>query len=350
MNCSSMSARLSTGNGEKFMNKEETGIVAENSGLKEMVASALSQEGIPYTYINSGEIMEFLGILNSLQCVVIACTSETFLKQEFSGIRPFLQKKEKIICFGEEKLREAASFFDDEIAFIPYRSLISRMDKKNFCQELKGILQTRQSFSENRSLLIPGTESRCLVAVGASAGGPMAIQTVLSGLSANVCGILVVQHLTAGFSGQFAAYLNERCQVEVVEAGDGERVKNGFVYIAPAGKHMTVRKSGRGYILQCRPGPKVNGVCPSADCLMKSVAQEAGKNSMGIILTGMGEDGAEGLLSMSRAGAATIAQDQGTSTIYGMPRMAVLRGGAGRQMPLESIAAEIEKFGIKMNL
>ncbi len=331
------------------MDKEETGIIAENPGLKEMVAAALSQEGISCVDLNPDEIREFLGRINGLRCVVIACTSEAFLKKEFSRIRPFLQKKEKIICLGEEKLREAALFFGDEITFIPNRCLISQTAQKDFCRELREKMQERRSISENRNFLLPEKESRCLVAVGASTGGPMAVQTILSGLSENVCGILVVQHLTAGFSGQFAAYLDERCQMKVVEARHGERVKNGIVYIAPAGKHMTVRKSGQGYILQCYSGPKVNGVCPSADCLMKSVAQEAGKNSMGIILTGMGEDGAEGLLSMSRAGAETIAQDQGTSTIYGMPRMAALRGGARRQMPLEAIAAEIEKFSIKMN-
>lgn len=196
-----------------------------------------------------------------------------------------------------------------------------------------------------------GTErpvSRFVVGIGASAGGPKALQRVLQAVSPDACGILIVQHLSKGFSKTFAQYLDGQVGFQVKEAVTGELVRDGTVYLASDGCQMGIMKSGDGYLLKNAPGEKVGGFAPAIDPLFLSIAKTAGKNAMGIILTGMGEDGAAGLLEMKQAGAYTIVQDKETSDIHNMPSAAFLRGGAKRRVPLENIAGEINGFCIRM--
>lgn len=194
-----------------------------------------------------------------------------------------------------------------------------------------------------------GNVSKCLVVIGASAGGPKAVLEVLKELPAATCGILVVQHLSRGFSGRFAAYLDPLCQMHVKEAKTGDVVSDGTVYVAADGCQMTVKRMESGYVLRLMPGERIGGFCPSISWTMQSAAKEAGNKAMGIILTGMGEDGAEGLLKMRQAGAYTIAQDKATSEIYSMPESAFLKGGATRQMALDRISGEIINFCMSRN-
>ena len=190
--------------------------------------------------------------------------------------------------------------------------------------------------------------SRFLVGIGASAGGPKALQNILQDLSADVCGILIVQHLSKGFSKTFARYLDGLLRLQVKEAVTGELVRDGTVYLPSDGCQMTVMKSGGVYLLKNEPGERVGGFAPAIDPLFQSMAKTAGKNAMGIILTGMGEDGAAGLLEMKQAGAYTIVQDKESSEIHNMPSAAFLRGGATRRVPLESMAGEISGFCTRM--
>lgn len=176
-----------------------------------------------------------------------------------------------------------------------------------------------------------------VVAIGASTGGTEALKTVLSQMPANAPGILVVQHMPAKFTTSFSERLDSLCSMQVKEAEDGDRVMNGTVLVAPGNYHMLLKRSGARYYVRVKQGPLVHHQRPSVDVLFKSVAQYAGRNSLGIILTGMGNDGAEGLLMMRNAGAATLAQDKETSVVFGMPKEAIKRGAAEKGTPLQDI-------------
>lgn len=151
-------------------------------------------------------------------------------------------------------------------------------------------------------------KSRYLAVIGASAGGPKAVLTVLKELPSTTCGILVIQHLSHGFSGKFAEYLNPQCKMRVKEAQSGEPVCDGTVYIAPDGYQMSLGKLEDGFMIRCVPGKRYGGFCPSISYTMNSVAETVKEKAMGIILTGMGEDGAKGLLAMRQAGGRTVAR------------------------------------------
>ena len=177
-----------------------------------------------------------------------------------------------------------------------------------------------------------------IIAIGASTGGTEAIKAVISRYPVNTPGVVIVQHMPAGFTRMFAERLNELCPMQVKEAASGDRVMPGRVLIAPGEKQMRLRRSGGIYEVDCQPGEKVSGHCPSVDVLMHSVAEQAGRNAVGVMLTGMGRDGAEGMLAMRRAGARNIAQDEESSVVFGMPKEAHANGGAERLVPLQQIA------------
>ncbi len=185
-----------------------------------------------------------------------------------------------------------------------------------------------------------------LVAIGTSTGGTQALEAVLTRLPAVCTGIVIVQHMPEKFTAMFAARLNGLCQLEVREAKDGDRVRPGLALIAPGGRHMLVKRSGAQYYVEVKDGPLVNRHKPSVDVLFRSVAQVAGKNALGIIMTGMGDDGARGLKEMAESGAATIAEDESTCVVFGMPKEAIKLGGADRIIPLDKIPQEIITYGI----
>ena len=180
-----------------------------------------------------------------------------------------------------------------------------------------------------------------IVAVGTSTGGTQALQTVLSALPAVTPGIVIVQHMPPQFTAAFAARLNSVCQIEVREARDNDRVVPGTALIAPGGKHMMLRRSGAQYFVEIKEGPPVNRHCPSVDVLFRSVAKCAGRNALGVIMTGMGDDGARGLREMRDAGAHTLAQDEATCVVFGMPKEAIRLEAAVRIVPLETIPSLI---------
>ena len=182
-----------------------------------------------------------------------------------------------------------------------------------------------------------------VLAVGASTGGTQAISRLLRGLPATAPGTVVVQHMPEHFTSAFAARLNEQCPMEVREASRGDHLYPGLALIAPGNHHMALRRSGARYSVEVKDGPRVHYQRPSVDVLFHSVAREAGRNAVGIILTGMGADGAKGLLAMRNAGAHTIAQDEATCGVYGMPREATLVGAVGEVVPLPRIAGRALK-------
>jgi two-component system chemotaxis response regulator CheB len=193
--------------------------------------------------------------------------------------------------------------------------------------------------ADGRSAMTQTTER--VVAIGTSTGGTQALERVLTALPRVSPGIVIVQHMPEKFTAEFAARLDSVCQISVREARHGDRVVPGLALIAPGGKHMLLRRQGAQYFVDVIDGPLVNRHRPSVDVLFRSVAKYAGANALGVIMTGMGDDGAAGLLEMQKAGAHTIAQDEESCVVYGMPKEAVLRGAVDKSVPLAAIAREI---------
>jgi two-component system chemotaxis response regulator CheB len=180
-----------------------------------------------------------------------------------------------------------------------------------------------------------------LVIIGASTGGTEALKDVLTALPADSPGILITQHMPAAFTTAFANRLDRLCRISVKEARDGDRVLPGHAYIAPGDRHLLLARSGANYITRIADGPPVSRHRPSVDVLFRSAANSAGKNCIGVILTGMGDDGANGMLEMKQAGAHTIAQDEASCVVFGMPKEAIARGGVDEIAPLTDIPRRI---------
>lgn len=180
-----------------------------------------------------------------------------------------------------------------------------------------------------------------IVAIGASTGGPEALRQLLEALPDDAPGLVIVQHMPEAFTATFAERLHHRCRIRVREAADGDQVVRGKALIAPGNRHLMVAHRGSGYQIELADGPPVCRHRPSVDVLFRSVAQAAGARSVGVIMTGMGADGAAGLLEMRQAGAATIAQDEASCIVFGMPREAIARGAAETVVPLSDMPAAI---------
>jgi two-component system chemotaxis response regulator CheB len=191
---------------------------------------------------------------------------------------------------------------------------------------------------------IASSSSNKVIAIGASTGGTEATLTIIKDLPKDMPGILITQHMPPGFTKMYADRLNKICAIEVREAQDGDRVTKGLALIAPGDKHMRLKKDDKGYYVECKTGDKVSGHCPSVDVLFTSVAETAGKNAIGVILTGMGKDGAQGLLKMKNAGAYTIGQDEKTSVVYGMPMVSYNIGAVIEQASIENISNILVKI------
>ena len=188
---------------------------------------------------------------------------------------------------------------------------------------------------------LPPIRNNMIIAIGASTGGTEAIIQVVKNLPENTPPVLIVQHMPPKFTQLYAERLNSICKMRVKEAQDNDRVLAGQIIIGEGGKQMTLKKDSRGYYIRSVPGEKVSGHCPSVDVLFKSVAEIAGKNSIGVILTGMGADGARGITDMRQKGAFTVGQNKETCVVYGMPMEAFKLGGITKQLPLESISTRI---------
>lgn len=197
--------------------------------------------------------------------------------------------------------------------------------------------------SANNAALVKTTEQ--VVAIGTSTGGTQALEIVLSKLPATALGIVVVQHMPEKFTAMFAERLNNLCQIEVREAKNGDRVMPGRALIAPGGRHMMLKRNGAQYVVEVVDGPLVNRHKPSVDVLFRSVAKFAGANALGIIMTGMGDDGARGMKEMHATGARTIAQDEASCVVFGMPKEAIKLGGVDQVIALEQIPQAIVSFG-----
>lgn len=203
---------------------------------------------------------------------------------------------------------------------------------KVFKRELKNTISNTTSLAETTNKIL---------AIGASTGGTEALKDVLMGLPRNGPGTVIVQHMPANFTEPFAQRLNSLCAMEVREAKNGDSITPGLVLVAPGDYHMVVRRSGARYYVEIGSGEKVSGHKPSVDVLFNSVAKIAGSNAIGVILTGMGADGAKGLLAMRNAGARTIGQNEKSCVVYGMPKIAYDNGAVEKQVALDKVAQSI---------
>lgn len=236
------------------------------------------------------------------------------------------------------------------VDFVGKPNLTSANSVQNFINELitkikiASNAKVQKTNMENKVKKIESTslsDKGKIIAIGASTGGTEAILSVLKKFPSDIPGIVIVQHIPPNFSRMFAERLNSTTNLEVKEAKTGDYVEKGRVLIAPGDQHMIIKKLGDRYRVECFVAEKVNGHCPSVDVLFESVAKEAGKNAIGVILTGMGYDGAKGLMSMRRKGARTLGQDEKSCVVYGMPKVAFNIGAVEKQTSLDNIASSI---------
>lgn len=193
-----------------------------------------------------------------------------------------------------------------------------------------------QAMATSPAALAESTDK--IIAIGASTGGTEAIRRVIEKFPASTCGTVIVQHMPGGFTKMFSERLNQLCPMQVKEAEHGDRIRTGLILVAPGGKQLEVVRSGGFYQVRLGGEEKVSGHCPSVDVMMHSVAKHGGANAIGAMLTGMGQDGAQGMLAMKQAGARCIAQDEATSVVFGMPKVAYEKGGAEQLVPLDKMA------------
>ncbi|MDE7324260.1 MAG: chemotaxis-specific protein-glutamate methyltransferase CheB [Lachnospiraceae bacterium] len=222
------------------------------------------------------------------------------------------------------------------------------LENVNICQRLKrmagaGGWLSAQNTNTPSSPVHQGTYNKGtgIIAIGASTGGTEAVASVIRNLKRDIPGIVLVQHMPEGFTNMFAQRLDNEGEVSAKEAKSGDVVKPGQVLLAPGDKQMRIVKVNGMYQVECRYGPRVTGHCPSVDALFESVARVAGNDAIGVLMTGMGSDGAKGLLAMKKAGARTIGQDEKTCIVYGMPKVAYEMGAVDWQVPLDQIPQKI---------
>lgn len=254
-----------------------------------------------------------------LPVVVVSTVSEAVFDAMNAGAVDFVTKPDV------QSVKSVEAFINELIIKIKIASTanVSHLRTDNVLKKFVGRVNT-------------DTSTR-IIAIGASTGGTEAIYNILKCLPRSIPGIVIVQHIPPIFSRMFADRLNNSTQLQVKEAQTGDYVERGRVLVAPGDEHMKIKKAGDKYKVECFKGDKVNGHCPSVDVLFESVAKEAGSCAIGIILTGMGYDGAKGLLSMRRKGARTIGQDEKSSVVYGMPKVAYDIGAVERQASLDNI-------------
>jgi two-component system chemotaxis response regulator CheB len=258
----------------------------------------------------------------SLPVVVVSTISDAVFNAMDAGAVDFVTKP------NVQSVKSVENFVTELITKIKIAS-IARVSKVN---------KSKISTIAGKANLVNKKE---ILAIGASTGGTEAITHIVKALPPSIIGIVIVQHIPPIFSKIFADRLNSSTSLQVKEAQTGDFIEQGKVLIAPGDRHMKIKKIGNRFRVECFQAAKVNGHCPSVDVLFESVAKEAGDKAIGVILTGMGYDGARGLLAMKRKGARTLGQDERSSVVYGMPKVAYEIGAVEKQVAIENMPREI---------
>jgi two-component system chemotaxis response regulator CheB len=281
----------------------------------------MSQHPIPVVIVSSLTAQGTETALKALEYGAV----EIVTKPQFTSTRQFIEESRQQLC-DIVKAASLAKIKRKTIAAVPI-AVQPKLSADAVIQHF-----------ESRSM-IQTTEK--VVAVGASTGGTEALRSFLESLPLDAPGIVIVQHMPEMFTKSFANRLNDLCKITVKEAENGDSVIRGRALIAPGNKHMLLKRSGARYYVEVKEGPLVNRHRPSVDVLFRSTARYAGKNAIGIIMTGMGDDGAQGLLEMKQAGAYTIAQDEKSCVVFGMPKEAIKLNAAEKILALEQIAGHM---------
>jgi two-component system, chemotaxis family, protein-glutamate methylesterase/glutaminase len=247
------------------------------------------------------------------------------------GVKDFLLDAKQLLW---QSVRAAAS------ARLMHKKIIAKSASQSSIQSPS--VPAKTHLAPHADLVTMTSTTDRISVIGTSTGGTQALEEVLVNLSRTCPGIAVVQHMPEKFTAAFAQRLNTICEVDVKEAESGDRLIPGRVLIAPGGHHLEIQRSGAQYIAKVFRGPSVNRHCPSVDVLFRSAAQAAGRNATGIIMTGMGDDGARGLLAMRQAGARTVAQDEASCVVFGMPKEAIQLGAAKEILPLAKISSVLD--------
>jgi two-component system chemotaxis response regulator CheB len=269
-----------------------------------------------------------------LSLTALAAGAFDIVTKPTMGVKDFLKNAGKEIT---SIVRAAASAKMQKTLSTKRASLTAETSKENISADT-----TSRLLPETDLAGMASTTDK-VVGIGSSTGGTIALEKVLTQLPRTCPGVVIVQHMPEKFTGAFAERLNSLCEIEVLEASSGDRVLPGRALIAPGGKHLQVKRSGGQYITIVSIGPAVNRHCPSVDVLFKSLAANVKQNATGVIMTGMGNDGAQGLLAMKNAGCKTLAQNEESCVVYGMPKEAIKLGAADIIIDLSDIASKIKQ-------
>lgn len=273
--------------------------------------------------MNGIEFLRKLMSQHPIPTIVISGMKDKIMESLESGAVDFISKP-------EVKTKSDLESFLEELAYKIKTASIAKIDRE--------VVKTKDSEIEVARDLNKNIK---VIAVGASTGGTEAFFKVLKQLPTDIPGMVVVQHMPSSFTKMYADRLNSQTEFEVIEAKNGDEIKPGRVIIAPGDFHMQVRRENNKYTVRCFSGDKVSGHCPSVDVLFDSVAEQVGKKALGVILTGMGRDGAKGLLNMRQSGAVTIGQDRDSSVVYGMPMVAYNIGAVEKQTSIQRVGKAI---------
>ena len=307
-------------------------VVDENNLFREIIARGLATEPQLEVVGKVANIGEARATMASAHPDIIFSSSRFLTIYQFNIPVVFVGNEQNLPSFSTDLV----------LGMIQKPDLQSAKAVEQFIVELIKIALTVKVDVQNvESLPVRRHHEVKLIAIGASTGGTEALFQVLKGLPPTLPGIVIVQHIPPVFSKMFAERLNQQTEIKAKEAQTGDIIEPSHAYIAPGDQHMRITKTGDYYRIECFQGERVNGHCPSVDVLFQSVAKVAGHDALGVILTGMGRDGASGLLAMRQKGARTIGQDEGSSIVYGMPKVAYDIGAVEMQLPLDKIPEKI---------
>lgn len=327
-------------------------IVDDSMVFREMLSRELSQDPFIEVVATAYDPFDARDKILRYEPDVITCDVEMPKMDGIEFLRRLLpQYPLPVVVVSSNERAVLEALRAGAIDFVPKPNLSLSRSVENFLAELVSKIR----FASNKKVIIPkqitggnqrlkltsGQSSDRIIAIGASTGGTEAIFDILKNLPSDCAGIVIVQHIPPVFSKMFAERLDTQTLLQCKEAQNGDYLEKGKVFIAPGNRHMRVRRIGEKYKIEVFEGEKVNGHCPSVDLLFESVAKEAGNRAIGVLLTGMGYDGAKGLLNIRRKGAMTIGQDEASSVVYGMPKVAYNMGAVTLQSPLEKIHQHI---------
>lgn len=330
-------------------NREKTRVLVVDDSIvfREVIGRGISSDSLIEVVAAAGDPFDARDKILKFQPDVITCDVEMPRMNGIEFVRRLLsQYPVPIIMVSSVSNAVFEAMNAGAVDFVVKPDIQSPMGVETFIHELiikikiasVARIKPQKSVNEaNRTIGDAAYNSNKIIAIGASTGGTEAIYSILKSLPPTAPGIVVVQHIPPVFSQMFAERLNNQTQLQVKQARTGDYVEQGKVIIAPGDQHMRIKRIGDRYRVECFQGDKVNGHCPSVDILFESAAKEAGSHAIGILLTGMGYDGAKGLLAMRRKGARTIGQDEQSAVVYGMPKVAFDIGAVEKQTALANI-------------